>query len=270
MRHDSELDAALRAADRAARLIRADFASGAAQEDADKDITTATDLAAQEAILEVLGESFPGDGFIAEESTPGLEALRCWECGPRPRKWVIDPIDGSRSFARRQPEFCVMIALIEADRPVLGVVHEPMRDRVTWAVRGEGCFVRDGAGGDDAPCRVSEKASLADAVAVISRSRASEVAARIEALGVRDAVLTFSTGVKLAMVARGEADMCVNDYPEYCDWDLCAADILVCEAGGRCTSLAGEPLRYGLRDPRQSEGFVATNGLLHDAVLGRM
>ncbi len=270
MRYSAELDAALRAADAAARVILADFESAPARCDVDRYITTPTDLAAQEAILGVLGSGFPGDGFVAEERTPSLEGLLCWECAPRTRHWVIDPIDGSRAFAMKTPEFCVMVALVEGGQVAVGVVHEPVQRRVTWAVAGEGCFVRDAAEGRDAPCHVSRTSRLSEARAAISRSLESREAERLAELGVRDAVLTYSTGAKLALVARGEADLCANDYPEYRDWDLCAADILVREAGGRVTDRLGDPLRYGLREARQTGGFVATNGALHDAMISRL
>jgi 3'-phosphoadenosine 5'-phosphosulfate (PAPS) 3'-phosphatase len=83
-------------------------------------------------------------------------------------------------------------------------------------------------------------------------------------------VETYSAGVKLARVARGEADLYVNTYPSFHDWDICAGHILVEEAGGKVTGLAGEEIQYGLPGAGQSRGLLATNGVLHEAALERL
>ena len=80
----------------------------------------------------------------------------------------------------------------------------------------------------------------------------------------------YSAGVKLALVARGAADIYVNTYNAFHDWDICAGQILVEEAGGKVTGLAGQTLRYGLAGAWQRHGLLATNGLLHDAALTRL
>ncbi len=78
---------------------------------------------------------------------------------------------------------------------------------------------------------------------------------------------TYSAGVKLALVARGEVDLYVNTYPSFSDWDICAGHILVEEAGGRVTGLRGEELRYGAPGARQRHGLMGTNGVLHETAL---
>jgi 3'(2'), 5'-bisphosphate nucleotidase len=80
---------------------------------------------------------------------------------------------------------------------------------------------------------------------------------------------TYSAGIKLALVARGEADVYVNSYEAFHDWDVCAGHILVEEAGGRVTGLAGQELQYGLPGAAQAKGLLATNGKLHDEVIRR-
>jgi 3'-phosphoadenosine 5'-phosphosulfate (PAPS) 3'-phosphatase len=80
-------------------------------------------------------------------------------------------------------------------------------------------------------------------------------------------VVTYSAGIKLALVARGEADIYLNTYEAFHDWDICAGHILVSEAGGNVTGIAGQELRYGTPGAWQRDGLLATNGLLHDAAL---
>jgi 3'(2'), 5'-bisphosphate nucleotidase len=92
----------------------------------------------------------------------------------------------------------------------------------------------------------------------------------VRELGVARVAETYSAGVKLARVARGEADLYVNSYTSFHDWDVCAGDLLVSEAGGTVTGLGGEALRYGLPGAWQRHGLLATNGLLHEAALKRL
>jgi 3'(2'), 5'-bisphosphate nucleotidase len=118
---------------------------------------------------------------------------------------------------------------------------------------------------------VSATASLAAATLIQSHSRSpKEPSWPARALGVARVAETYSAGVKLARVARGEADLYVNTYPSFHDWDVCAGDLLVAEAGGTVTGLGGEAVRYGLPGAAQRHGLLATNGLLHGAALGAL
>jgi 3'-phosphoadenosine 5'-phosphosulfate (PAPS) 3'-phosphatase len=89
-------------------------------------------------------------------------------------------------------------------------------------------------------------------------------------LGPKRVVETYSAGIKLALVARAEADLYVSTYDTFHDWDLCAGHILVEEAGGTVTGLRGEELRYGLPGAWQRDGLLATNGLLHLAAVEKL
>ena len=207
---EAELQAALDAARRAGAIILDAYERFEAVPDARADISTDADRRSQEAILACLRERFPADALCAEEQTPTLAAA------PRAgaRLWIVDPIDGTRGFAKKNGEFSVMVAFVQDGEIGVGVVLEPALRRQTWAVRE-----------------------------------------------------TYSAGLKLALVARGEVDLYVNTYAAFHDWDICAGHILVTEAGGRVTGLRGEELRYGTEGAWQRHGLLATNGLLHDASL---
>jgi 3'(2'), 5'-bisphosphate nucleotidase len=261
----ADLAVALAAADRASRLIREHYERWQPVSDAPADITTATDRAAQEMILQHLRQAFPGDGLCAEEATATLAAAAGAGNG---RVWVVDPIDGTRGFARKNGEFSVMVALCDAAGLAVGVVQEPALDRVTFAWRGGGCWGRSGDG-EPQPCRVSPAGSLAEATLVQSHARGAEsaVARRLAPARV---VETYSAGVKLARVARGEADLYVNSYAAFHDWDICAGELLVREAGGRVTDLRGDPIGYGAAGWKQTQGLLASNGALHAAALAAL
>jgi 3'(2'), 5'-bisphosphate nucleotidase len=260
-----ELEAALGAAREAGRAISAAYAEFVAIPDARADISTDTDRQSQEIILGLLHRRFPGDALCAEEATPTLGAA------PRtgPRLWIVDPIDGTRGFAKKNGEFSVMIGFVEDGATAVGVVLEPAAARLTYAVRGGGCWRQDG---EAAPvrCRVSPTAELSAATLTQSHSKTGMPSGPARALAPRTIVEKYSAGLKLALVARGEADLYVNTYTAFHDWDICAGHILVEEAGGKVTGLAGQTLRYGLAGAWQRHGLLATNGELHDEALARL
>jgi 3'(2'), 5'-bisphosphate nucleotidase len=264
MPYEAELDAAVAAARLAGAVILEAYSSFTAIPDARADITTDADRAAQEAILGELRRRFPGDALCAEEETPTLVAA----AKHGPRLWVVDPIDGTRGFAQKNGEFSVMIGFVDSGQVAAGVVYEPALGRLTRAVRGGGCWC---AVGTAAPvrCQVSPTAELAEATLTQSRSKAGTVSRQVQALHPAKVIETHSAGIKLALVARGEADYYVNHYQEFHDWDICAGHILVEEAGGKVTGLRGEPIHYGTPGAWQCSRLLASNGVLHALVLTR-
>jgi 3'(2'), 5'-bisphosphate nucleotidase len=269
MNYSKELQTALDAARQAGRIIMTAYAHFRAIPDAPADITTDADRQSQETILKHLLSVFPNDAFCAEENTPTLAtALRD---APRQWQWIVDPIDGTRGFAQKNGEFSVMVALRDGDRIVVGVVFEPVAQRLTYAVAGEGCWSLDADAGPTQPCRVSSTQNLHKAILVQSRSRnpaaPSGPARTLQPAEVRE---THSAGLKLAMVARGEVDLYVNTYTAFHDWDIAAGHILVSEAGGNVTGLKGQRIRYNASGAWQHFGLLATNGCLHHQAVHRL
>jgi 3'(2'), 5'-bisphosphate nucleotidase len=213
--------------------------------------------------LQFLHREFPGDAFCAEEASSTLAGL------PQegPRLWIIDPIDGTRGFAKKIGEFSVMIGLVERGLVQVGVVFEPARSRGTFAVRGEGCWRQDG-GGPLMPCEVSTVAKWDQATVVRSWSEQKNVNATIQAAGKLH--YTYSAGVKLAMVARGEVEAYVSTYTGFHSWDVCAGQILVEQAGGSVTDLHGRPILYRQDGTGAIAGTAASNGLLQQESLAAL
>ena len=261
-----ELDAALAAAQIASDYLRREYAAFTRVPDAPADISTHADKGAQELILRNLHAAFPADALLAEEAT---DALRTSGPGTSGRTWIVDPIDGTRGFASKNDQFSVMIGLAVNGRAVLGVVAEPVIGRETFATLDGGCWQRVGL---DAPtrCKVSRVATLADATLARSLGRSDMPTRGERLLKPKSVVTTHSAGIKLALVARGEADVYVNDHSAYRDWDVCAGHALVEAAGGRVTGFDGEPVGYGAGGPRRTWGLVASNGLVHDAVVQKL
>lgn len=258
MAWESELAAALRAAHAADTVILEAYSRLDPRADAPANVTTQTDHDSQEAIIRSLAETFPRDGFRAEEATPTVQKVAT----VGPRMWIIDPIDGTRGFVTKKGEFSVMIALVVDGVPVVGVVSEPAQSRVTFATRGGGCH-QTVAG---VTRRVSTTAtnSLNASTLVQSHTKPGRPPSReVACVGPAKVLETYSAGVKLARVADGTADLYVCDYAVMNDWDLAAGHALVVEAGGVVTNLAGEPRTYGLESPAQHGGILASNRPLH-------
>ena len=164
-----------------------------------------------------------------------------------------------------------MVGLVDQGQIAVGVVSEPARDRLTYAVRGGGCWRRDSSLAAAEACRVTTISSLAAARLTQSHSRKSDRPShQLAALHPARIIETYSAGIKLALVARGEADLYLNTYDRYHDWDICAGQILVTEAGGRVTNLLGDNPRYGLPGAVQQHGLLASNGVLQEAALAAL
>jgi 3'(2'), 5'-bisphosphate nucleotidase len=265
MLYERELEAAREAARQAGRVILDAYKQFQAIPDAPIDISTEADRQAQETILSYLKKRFPSDALCAEERTPALAGV----ASVGSRLWIVDPIDGTRGFARKNGEFSVMIAFVEEGRIAAGVVLEPAKNRCTYATHGQGCWRCDD--GEPVACRVTATVDLATAVMVQSHSRKPGAPSRMEqAVRPGRVVETYSAGIKLAMVARGEVDLYVNDYTQFHDWDIAAGHILVAEAGGTVTGLHGQELHYGLPDAWQRFGLLGSNGQVHAAALERL
>ncbi len=265
MDYTHELREALAAADAASKYVTAEYAAFTAIPDAPAHITTHADRGAQEIILKHLHAAFPADGLVAEENTPTAALAPAGAA----RTWVVDPIDGTKGFATKNGEFSVMIGLTVGDRPVVGVVAEPTKNLVTYAATGYGCWRKDGDA-EPVRCAVTACAALASATLTQSHSKPGKTKPMVAKLGPAAVFETYSAGIKLAVVARGEADVYVNSYPEFHDWDVCAGEVLVIEAGGVVSEFDGGTVRYGQRGAKRKGGLVACGPKLHAEVVARL
>lgn len=206
------------------------------------------DLAVEKTLRGIIERERPDDDILGEEygGTPAATG----------RQWVIDPIDGTKSFVRGVPIWATLIALCDGHTPVLGVVSAPALSRRWWATDGGGAFL------NGSPLHVSKVSTLADAsLGFSSLSGWADRGLREKFVDLTDTVWRirgYGDFWSYCLVAEGAIDIATE--PEVNLWDLAALDILVREAGGTFTSLDGEPGPYG-------GSAVATNGLLHADVL---
>jgi myo-inositol-1(or 4)-monophosphatase len=211
---------------------------------ADQSPVTSADLAVNHILYRHLLDAFPDDGWLSEESPDSEVRL------DKRRVWVIDPIDGTSAFIRREPEFCISVALIEDGRPVLAAIFNPSTDELYAAIRGEGLHL------NDRPV-VAQHGKPGEAT-TIALSPWEQQLGRFKSLEARMTGRPMrSIAWALALAASGRIEA-VATWESQNEWDIAAGALLVQEGGGKVSDGAGMPLRFNQRDPR-SQGMVATS-----------
>lgn len=214
-------------------------------------------------IVKRLAEAFPEDVVISEEIADDPRRLTAR------RVWYVDPIDGTKNFIRGEQSYCIMIGLCVAHTPTLGVIYQPNHDSMVFASLGGGSW--SSRKGQTCRLRTSKTSALEDARLITSSVDGVADADLIrQCLGIRRAESIGSIGMKICTIALGGRDLYVNPATHCSSWDTCAPQIVLQEAGGRMSDLHGDELRYDAALTRHQRGLVASNGLLHDAVVASL
>lgn len=251
------LDIARRVAEKAGSILRERYgrlAGGEIERIGRRDVVTAADRESEDLIVRELGRATPGVPVLGEEGS--RDGTVDTAQGP---VWVVDPLDGTVNFIQGIPIFAVSIGLVEAGRPVLGVIHLPALNQTFWGAPGQGAFE------GDRPIFVSPTPMLEDAIlgtglAYRRNELADDNLQNISRLGlrVRDLRRMGAAAVDLAYVASGRLDGFWELHLS--PWDVAAGAALVRAAGGRITDQrGGEDWLFGGH-------LVASNGLLHEAL----
>lgn len=250
-----EKDLAIEAAQAAGAIIRSFYTGRYAVDYKDRsknNPVTIADRDANQKIHEILHGGFPHYGWLSEETVDSPARLS------RLRVWLVDPLDGTKEFIDKVPEFGVSIALLENGQPVVGVVYNPIHDQLFWAVRGQGTWH------DQQRVYVTPTDRLSQATILASRSETK----RGEWKNFSSQFTTRPTGsaaYKLALIANGDADATFTLTPKN-EWDICAGVLLVEEAGGQVSHLDGRQLIFN-QPKTLLQGLVASNRLLHSQLL---
>lgn len=244
-----DLALALELADAADAITLRHFQSAtlAVRTKIDRSPVSEADEAVERALRERLASDRPDDGIVGEEfGTSGSSS----------RRWVIDPIDATSNYIRGIPVYATLIALVENDRPTVGVVSSPAMGRRWWASRGDGAFC------NSRPLHVSRIAEFADSHlaydSVTDHDRHGSTDALLALIRKCSRARGFGDFWIHMMVAEGAIEIAVE--PFVAPWDMAPIQIIVEEAGGRFTDLQG-------RATFEGGSGLSTNGLLHDAVL---
>ncbi|HEU5213468.1 MAG TPA: histidinol-phosphatase [Gaiellaceae bacterium] len=215
----------------------------------DDTLVSDADKAAEDAIRELIRARRPGEGVLGEEGGDEGGDVR----------WVVDPIDGTQNFVRGVPIWATLIALEREGVPVAAVASAPGLRRRWWAERGGGAFA------DGETIHVSHIVRLEDASVSVTSPRAMARAGYERQYMALSHAAWSSRGLgdfwQHCLVAEGAVDVVLE--PELNTWDYVPVQLVVEEAGGRCTDFEGEP-------PAHGSSFLSTNGLLHDAVVAAL
>jgi 3'(2'), 5'-bisphosphate nucleotidase len=224
------------------------------------DPVTQADYAANRVIMPALAREFPADGLLSEETTDTARRL------DKSRVWMIDPIDGTKGFIEGNGDFAVQIGLAVEGLPALGVVYQPVPDVLHWAARGAGAWVVRPEG--TARLRVSEKTDTVKMRLAASRMHRSPRMDRIvETFGFTEEVRRGGVGIKTGLIVERQCDLYITLSSRTQQWDTCAPEAILNEAGGRMTDLWGDAIDYNSRDVRNHDGLACTNGACHSAVV---
>jgi 3'(2'), 5'-bisphosphate nucleotidase len=260
---DRELEVARAAALEAAALVRTFQRPGMKVDHKHEgEPVTEADRAASELIVDRLHTAFPADAILSEEVTDDGSRLQA------SRVWMVDPIDGTRDFIRGENGFAVMIGLCIDGRPQVGVVSQPPTG-ITWGgAVGVTCW-KELPDGTREPLHPSDRKEPPGIRLVASKShRTRDIDPFRKALGIDDELNVGGVGLKVAMVADGSRDLYVYPGGRTKIWDSCAPEAIIAAAGGRLTDTYGDALVYDQPDLLNRKGLIASNGSLHDLVVG--
>ena len=206
-------------------------------------VTTA-DHAADARLKDMLTGSYPDYGWLSEETVDSKKRLN------KDRVWVVDPLDGTKEFIEGVPHFVVSVALVENGEPILGVLYNPVTTETFTAVKGQGAML------DGEKIKCSEKEKPDEMVILNSRSETrsglwdpfQDTFKELKAIG--------SVAYKLGLTAAGRADIFASLRPKN-EWDICAGDCIINEAGGKLVDLYGNARQYNSPDTLITPGLIA-------------
>jgi len=218
---------------------------------------TEADMAAHHVIVDSLGELTPDIPILSEESADiPFTTRQQWHT-----YWLVDPLDGTREFVKRNGEFTVNIALIEDHQPVIGVIYAPVLDITYAACRGKEAWKQK----DDGPREVIKVRGFPPSTPTIAGSRShrgDSLKNLLENIGPHELV-SMGSSLKSCLVAEGTADV----YPRFgptSEWDTAAAQAIVEEAGGLLTTLDLQPLRYNTKESLLNPEFIVIGDRRHN------
>jgi 3'(2'), 5'-bisphosphate nucleotidase len=235
------------------------------REKAVNDPVTAADMAANRAIMSSLKEAFPLHAILTEEE-PGT-----WGQTGHEWVWMIDPLDGTRDFIKKNGEFVTMIGLAHHAEPTLGVVIEPATGMELYASKGFGAYKNFLFDGEKlSKLTAPQEPDLNELRIAISRShRDAKTDELIRLLDVKREISSGSVGRKMALVINGEADLYVHPAKGTKLWDTCACEVIASEAGLVFLSGTGDPIQYlrSTGDVENEYGLLVCSPAIADKVI---
>ncbi|MBT3464209.1 3'(2'),5'-bisphosphate nucleotidase CysQ [archaeon] len=221
---------------------------------------TEADKRSNSVIIRGLLKKYPKIPVMSEENEHKINFEKCEKI------WILDPLDGTKEFIKKNGEFSVNIAYVENKRPVIGVIFFPVLNELYYAIRNKGSFCFNGSKINN--IQVSKKDITEDMVLTRSRSHASEKLLKFIEIFKIQKVLVKGSSLKGCLIAKGTADVYIR-FGNVHEWDICAMDIIIKEAGGKITNFKDEEIKYNNKDTIIN-GFMVSNTLLHEKILQKV
>ncbi|HHF3084353.1 TPA: 3'(2'),5'-bisphosphate nucleotidase CysQ [Vibrio diabolicus] len=225
----------------------------------DETPVTSADIAAHKLITESLSELTPDIPVLSEEDADiSLEQRAQWE-----RYWLVDPLDGTQEFIARSGDFATIIALVDNNKPTMGVVYGPVSGVTYYAYSGKGAWkIPDMSDSVKIHTHKHEQPGQSIAIAISRRQDINRITSRMSSAWNYDLIPLGSAALKACLVAEGAVDCYLRLGPTG-EWDTAATQCIVEEAGGRILSTQLEPLSYNERETLENPNFI----VLGDAAL---
>ena len=244
------------AGDAVMKIYRHDFTTTFKK---DNEPLTEADLKSNNIIQKILAST--GYPILSEESLDDKKRLGC------DKIWIIDPLDGTSDFVSKSGEFTIMIALVEKHEPILGVIYWPINDILYVAQKGGGAhkFVN----GVWEKLVISKRLELCNCRVLGSRHHlSSNEADFLKQLNV-EKFSERGSSLKVTDICSGTAELYFTMTNKIKQWDTCASNRLIIEAGGRMTDMFGNKLEYNTKNIYHKNGILVTNGIIHDVIINR-
>ncbi|EKD26181.1 MAG: hypothetical protein ACD_79C01318G0002 [uncultured bacterium] len=224
---------------------------------------TEADHLSNHIICEGIKKKFPQDYILSEEIED--EQIRLTNS----RLWCIDPLDGTKDFIVKNDEFSIQIGLIADKKAVAGVVYLPALNKLYYASSHSGAFLIDK--GIKSKLKTGNSSVLSQMTMIGSRShRDKSYEQMVNFLSPKHEIIHGSVGAKTGFICEGKADYLIYLSPNTKEWDTCAPEIILEEAGGKITDLYGKSIIYNKPNVRNTSGFVASNGKNHEAIIKKL
>ncbi|MDC0168749.1 3'(2'),5'-bisphosphate nucleotidase CysQ [Candidatus Nitrosopelagicus sp.] len=247
------IEGVLKAGEKVIEVYETDFSTE--KKDDDSPITQA-DIESNKILKEVLGKT--GITILSEEDTDDKKRLS------DDKIWIIDPLDGTTDFVNRTGEFTIMVGLVEKQKSVLGIIYWPIKKKMYLAESGKGAFCHDEEWGEIETTIMSE---MQNCHALVSRHHLSEKEKRLLDEMEISVVTSIGSSLKVTEIASGNAEIYLTTTNKMKQWDTCASNCIISEAGGKMTDISGNELSYNTEIVNHENGILVTNGLIHQDAL---
>ena len=214
---------------------------------------TIADQEADKYLSDFIGGEFPHDGWLSEETVDTEERLE------KKRTWIVDPLDGTKEYIKKLPEFSISIALVQNNIPVVGVIYNPISEEMFYAERNKGAFL------NGMKIKISDKQDIKNASLIVSRSEYGNNLWNNYKSSFSSIKSIGSIAYKLGLAAANVYDITATVAPKN-EWDICAGDCIVREAGGTMKTINGDNINYNQKKTLVTDPIIATNFKLFDMV----